>query len=51
MKFVVLTEPYRFEMKELSVPELKDNEILITKNCFERLSAAEEGLIKILLTP
>lgn len=30
MKFSVLTEPYRFEMKELSVPELKDNEILIT---------------------
>jgi L-iditol 2-dehydrogenase len=30
MKFAVLTEPYRFEMKELSVPELKDNEILIT---------------------
>ena len=29
MKFAVLTEPYRFEMKELSVPELKDNEILI----------------------
>jgi L-iditol 2-dehydrogenase len=30
MKFAVLTEPYRFEMKELSVPELKDNEVLIT---------------------
>ncbi|MDP1989594.1 MAG: alcohol dehydrogenase catalytic domain-containing protein [Syntrophales bacterium] len=30
MKFAVLTEAYRFEMKELSVPELKDNEILIT---------------------
>ena len=30
MKFAVLTEPYRFEMKEFSVPELKDNELLIT---------------------
>lgn len=30
MKFAVLTEPYRFEMKEVSVPEPKDNEILIT---------------------
>jgi len=30
MKFAVLTEPYRFEMKDLSVPELKDREILIT---------------------
>jgi L-iditol 2-dehydrogenase len=30
MKFAVLTEPFRFEMKELSVPALKDNEILIT---------------------
>ncbi|MBU2054243.1 MAG: alcohol dehydrogenase catalytic domain-containing protein [Proteobacteria bacterium] len=30
MKFFVLTEPFRFEMKELPVPELKDDEILIT---------------------
>ena len=30
MKFAVLTEPYRFEMKELSIPELKDEEVLIT---------------------
>ena len=30
MKFAVLTEPYRFEMKDLPVPELKDNQILIT---------------------
>jgi L-iditol 2-dehydrogenase len=30
MKFAVLTEPYRFEMRELPVPELKDHEVLIT---------------------
>lgn len=30
MKFAVLTEPYRFEMKEFPVPDLKDSEILLT---------------------
>ncbi len=29
MKFAVLTEPYRFEMKELPVPEPADNDVLI----------------------
>jgi L-iditol 2-dehydrogenase len=29
MKFAILTDPYRFEMKELSVPDLKGNDILI----------------------
>jgi D-arabinose 1-dehydrogenase-like Zn-dependent alcohol dehydrogenase len=29
MKFSVLTEPYRFEMKELPVPEPADNDVLI----------------------
>ncbi len=29
MKFAVLTEPYRFEMKELPVPEPANDDVLI----------------------